>query len=332
MIVTRTPFRVSFAGGGSDLADYYEKFGGAVVSTTINKYVYLSMHPCFFKDGYLLRYFKTERVSSVDEIGHPIIKEIFKLYGIGDVNLSSDADIPSGTGVGSSSAFTAGLIGLCNAWNGTYLGKEQIAAQACHVEIDLLKEPIGKQDQYACACGGLNFIEFKKNGQVSIEKLHLSQDTYEKMQGNLLMFYTGRSRKASDVLREQKRNTTNDPHKIEILHKMVQLARDFRSELLRNRVDSTGVILKMNWEFKKKLAGNISNSFIDGYYEKALKAGAMGGKLLGAGGGGFLLFYVPENNQAKVREALSALQELPFCFDYEGTKVIYCDGRRTRNA
>ena len=332
MILTRTPLRVSFAGGGSDLANYYEKFGGAVVSTTINKYVYLSMYPCFLRGECLLKYFKTEYVSSVDEIEHPIIKEIFKLYGIGDVNLSSDADIPAGTGLGSSSAFTAGLIGLCNAWNGTYLEKEQIAAQACHVEIDLLKEPIGKQDQYACACGGLNFIEFKKNGQVSIEKIHLSQDTYEKLQKKLLMFYTGKSRKSRDILKKQKKNTAEDPHKIEILHKMVQLVRDLRLELLRNRVDSIGEILKMNWEFKKKLANNISDPFIDECYEKTMKAGSMGGKLLGAGGGGFLLFYVPENNQAKVREALSALKELPFNFDYEGTKVVYCDRQKTREA
>ena len=323
MIITRTPFRVSFAGGGSDLANYYEKFGGAVVSTAINKYVYLSMHPYFFKNEYLLKYSKTEHTTSVDEIEHPIIKEIFKLYGISGVNLSSDADIPAGTGLASSSAFAAGLIHLCNVWNGTYLEKEQIAAQAFHVEIDLLKEPIGKQDQYACACGGLNFIEFEKNGQVSIEKIYLPQDGYEKLQKNLLLFYTGKTHKAGDILKEQKKNTTDDARKIENLHKMVSLARDLRSELLHNRVDAMGEILKTNWDLKKSLASGVSNPFIDEYYEKAIKAGAMGGKLLGAGGGGFLLFYVTENNQAKVRESLSDLKEMPFIFDYKGTNVIY---------
>ena len=163
MIIVRTPFRVSFAGGGSDLANYYEKYGGAVLSTAINKYSYLCMHPYFFKDGYFLKYSQTELVDDVNDIKHNIIREVFKLYNIRGVDLNSSADIPSGTGLSSSSAFTAGLIHLCNAYNETYMTKEEIAEQACHVEIDLLNEPIGKQDQYACACGGLNFIEFEKS-------------------------------------------------------------------------------------------------------------------------------------------------------------------------
>jgi len=325
MIITRTPFRVSFAGGGSDLANYYEKYGGAVLSTTINRYMYLSGHPYFFKSEYLLKYSKTEQVSSVENIEHPIIKEVLKLYGISGISLSSDADIPAGTGLGSSSAFASGLIHLCNIWNGTHLEKEQIAAQACHVEIDLLKEPIGKQDQYACACGGLNYIEFEKNGQVRLEKIHLPQDKYEQLQNKLLLFYTGKTHKAGDILKEQKKNTTDDALKVSNLHKMVQLAKDLKRELMNNRIDAMGEILNENWKLKKSLAGSISNSFIDEYYEKAMKAGAIGGKLLGAGGGGFLLFYVNEGQQEKVRESLSDLDEMPFSFDCDGTSVIYYD-------
>ena len=245
------------------------------------------------------------------------------MYNIEGVNLSSSADVPAGTGLASSSAFTVGLINLCNIKNGIYLKKEQIADLACHVEIDLLKEPIGKQDQYACSYGGLNFIEFKKNGEVNVEKISLLQDTYEKLQKNLLLFYTGKTHKTSDILNEQKKNITDDTDKIEKLHKMVQLAKDLRLELLHNNIDAMGEILRINWDLKKSLASNISNSFIDEYYEKAIKAGAIGGKLLGAGGGGFLLFYVTEKNQKKVREALFDLKEMPFAFEHKGTNIIY---------
>lgn len=323
MIIVRTPFRVSFAGGGSDLANYYEKYGGAVLSTAINKYSYLCMHPYFFKDGYFLKYSQTELVDNVNDIKHNIIREVFKLYNIRGVDLNSSADIPSGTGLSSSSAFTAGLIHLCNAYNETYMTKEEIAEQACHVEINLLNEPIGKQDQYACACGDLNFIEFEKSGKVNLEKVYLTTEGYERLENNLLLFYTGQTRAAGDILKEQKKNTTDDKKKIENLHKMVQLARDLREELLRNNIDAMGEILRRNWELKRELASGISNDFIDRSYELAVKAGAEGGKLLGAGGGGFMLFYVKEQNHQRVRNALSDLKEMPFKFDNKGTTLIH---------
>ena len=323
MIITRTPFRISFAGGGSDLANYYEKFGGAVLSTAIDKYVYLSMHPYFFKDGYFLKYKEVEDVHSVDEIKHRIIREVFKLYNIKGVDFNSSADIPSGTGLASSSAFTTGLITLCNAYNETYLSKEEVAEQASHVEIDLLKEPIGKQDQYACACGGLNFIEFEKNGHVNIEKVFLTTDGYKRLENNLMMFYTGQTRAAGDILKEQKKNTTDDIAKINNLHKMVQLAKDLKHELLHNNIDAMGEILHQGWMYKKELAGSISNEFINHYYDLAMKSGASGGKLLGAGGGGFLLFYVKEENHQRLRYALKDLKELPFKFDNKGSTIIH---------
>lgn len=323
MIITRTPFRVSFAGGGSDLAAYYERFGGAVVSTAIDKYVYISMHPYFFKNGYFLKYSNVEDTDSVHNIQHPIIREVFKLYNISGVDMNSSADIPAGTGLSSSSAFASGLINACNAWNETYMTKEDIAEQACHVEIDLLGEPIGKQDQYACACGGLNFIEFEKNGHVNVEKLLLTNDGYNRLEKNLLLFYTGKTRSSGSILTEQRKNTSTDEAKVQNLHKMVQLARDLKERLLRNDIDAMGEILNKNWELKRELASGISNDFINQQYELALKAGAEGGKLLGAGGGGFMLFYVKEQNHQRVRNALSELKEMEFKFDHKGTTLIH---------
>lgn len=323
MIITKTPFRISFAGGGSDLANYYEKFGGAVVSVSINKYIYLSLHPYFFKDGYLLKYSKTEDVGNVEDIKHPIIKNLFKRYGIKGVDFNSSADIPAGTGLASSSAFTSGLINLCNTYSDKYMTKEEIAELACDIEINDLNEPIGKQDQYACACGGLNFIEFYKDGVVSVEKMFLTSNNYHKLEGNLLMFYTGETRSAGDILKEQKKNTTDDKAKIENLHKMVALAKDLKEELLRGNTDAMGDILHTGWMYKKELASGISNPDIDHYYDLAIKNGASGGKLLGAGGGGFLLFYVKDENKQKLRKALSDLKELDFKFDNKGTTVVH---------
>lgn len=260
---------------------------------------------------------------NVDEIKHRIIREVFKLYDIRGVDFNSSADIPSGTGLASSSAFAAGLINLCNAYNETYLNKEEIAEQACRVEIELLKEPIGKQDQYACACGGLNFIEFETSGRVNVDKVFLTTDGYKRLEDNLMMFYTGQTRAAGDILKEQKKNTTDNAAKINNLHKMVQLAKDLREELLHNNIDAMGEILHRGWMYKKELAGGISNELINHYYDLALKNGASGGKLLGAGGGGFLLFYVKEENHQRVRYALRDLKELPFKFDNKGTTIIH---------
>jgi len=312
MIITRTPFRISFAGGGSDLKNYYEKYGGSVVSVTINKYMYLSLHPYFVQDKYLLKYSKTEHPNSVDEINHPIIREVFKRYGIKGVDFNSSADIPSGTGLASSSAFTVGLINLCNVYTDKYMNKQDIAELACNIEIDDLKEPIGKQDQYACACGGLNFIEFYKDGVVDVEKLYLQSKTYHTLEKNLLMFYTGKTRNAGDILIEQQKNTTDDKAKIESLHKMVQLSQDLKIELLKGNTNAMGEILHTGWMYKKELADGISDDGIDYYYNLARENGASGGKLLGAGGGGFLLFYVEEKNRSRVRQALKDLKEIDF--------------------
>jgi D-glycero-alpha-D-manno-heptose-7-phosphate kinase len=323
MIITRTPFRISFTGGGTDLQEYYRHQPGCVISTSINKYVYLSLHPYFFKDGFLLKYSQHEAVHDVSQIQHNILRTVFTDYGIKGIDFNSSADVPAGTGLGSSSAFTVGLAHLCNAYKGQYLSKEAMAAYACQVEIEKLASPIGKQDQYACAIGDLNMLTFYPDETVTMEKLCLSHDAMQSLNRNLLMFYTGTSRSANDILAMQKQNTVSDPARLKTLGQMAALTHTLRDELLGNNIDALGEILHENWMLKKTMATAISTPDIDYYYELARKNGALGGKLLGAGGGGFLLLYVKEENQAALRKALGDLNELSFEFDRIGTTVIY---------
>ncbi|MGL4388945.1 MAG: GHMP kinase [Brevinema sp.] len=320
MIITKTPFRISFVGGGSDLADYYQKYGGAVISTSIQKYMYLSMHPNFIKDDYLIKYSKVELVSNINDIQHPIIREVFKMYGIKGIDFNSSSDIPSGTGLSSSSAFTTGLITLCNAYTQKFMIKEDVAKLACHIEINLLKEPIGKQDQYACAYGGLNYIKFNPDDTVTVSPIILPTHKIVQLENKLMLFFTGISRSAGSILQQQKSNILDKLHN---LHKMVALVKDLKYELCSGNLDAMGEILHTGWNYKHELASGISNPIIDDSYALALKNGALGGKLLGAGGGGFLLFYVPQEKQAQVRQALSHLQEIPFAFDHTGSTVIH---------
>ncbi|MBV8254347.1 MAG: hypothetical protein JO154_17240 [Chitinophaga sp.] len=323
MIISRTPFRISFAGGGSDLPSYYLKYGGAVLSTTIDKYTYLSMHPYFAENKIFLKYSSNEYVDNINDVKHPLIREIFRHFDIRGVDFNSSADIPSGTGLASSSAFAAGLINLCAAYKGIYINKEDIAALACDIEIERLMEPIGKQDQYACAVGGLNFIQFHENEKVTVEKIHLGAEMQDKLDNNLLMFYLGKTRSAGSVLKEQKSNIESSK-KLDNLHKMVKLAYDLRQELLSQNIDALGEILHTGWMYKKELASGISDEAIDSNYDLAMKNGALGGKLLGAGGGGFLLFYVnSEEKKAAVRSALSHLMETEFRFENSGTSIIF---------
>lgn len=325
MVITRTPFRISFAGGGSDLKEYYLENGGSVLSTSINKYVYLAMHPYFHENKFFLKYSKNELVNNVGEIKHRIIKQIFTDYNIKGVDFNSSADIPSGTGLGSSSAFTSGLITLCNAYVGKYMSKEDIAAYACDIEINKLEEPIGKQDQYACAVGGLNFIKFNQDSSVVMEKILMKPSKVEELEANLLVFFLGATRSASSILFEQRKNTLDSQQKRNNLKKMVELSEELRIDLQNSNIDTIGDILHCGWMYKKELSSQIADEKIDYYYNLAFKNGATGGKLLGAGGGGFLLFYVPNDKHADVRIALSDLEELSFKFDNEGTKVIYYD-------
>lgn len=322
MIITRTPFRISFCGGGSDIPSFYENYGGCVLSTSINKYMYLSIHPYFYRNKTVLKYSKTEIVNNTDEIEHKIFRQVLSDFNLSGVEITSIADIPAGTGLGSSSAFTVGLLHSIYCYFGKYVSKERLAKEACDVEIVKLGEPIGKQDQYASSYGGLNFITFKENGEVFVEPIIMKAETYKMLEQNILMFYTGDVRSASEILREQSSNMQKT-ERYKNLIKMTELTRELKKTLDKNEITPFGEILNESWNLKKTLASGITNNLINEYYEKALKNGATGGKLLGAGGGGFLLFYCERENQEKLRYALRDLRELEFKFDYEGTKVIY---------
>lgn len=323
MIITKTPFRISFVGGGSDLEAFYRHARGAVLSTTINKFMYISSHTFFDSDKIRVKYSQTETVTNVDELKHPIVKEVLRKFKIkGALEISSNADVPAGAGLGSSSSFTVSLLHNLYAVFGKFVSKEQLAEESCYIEIDRLKEPIGKQDHYAAAFGGLNVIKFNPNGTVNVEPIHLKRETYEALQRNLLIFYMGQQRKTSSILAEQNTNLKSQA-KIETLKKMVELVWKLRDALYDGELDKFGRILHKNWLLKKQLATKISNPRIDAIYEKALENGATGGKLLGAGAGGFFLFYCDEKDQSKLRKALSSLREMHFRFETEGSKLIH---------
>ena len=321
MIITKTPFRVSFCGGGSDMANFYEKYGGCVLSTSINKYCYISIHPYFNENQTLLKYSENELVDSPDQIKHRIFRQVLTDMGIHGVEISSTADIPGGTGLGSSSTFTVGLLNTLNCYKGKFVSKDKLAKLACEVEIEKLGNPIGKQDQYGAALGGLNFIKFNQDGSVSHEPILMEGKTYKELQKNLLMFYTGTTRSANTILAEQTKNITSED-KARNLLKMCGLAKDMKVALENNDISSFGKILDEGWQLKKELASGIANPAIDEAYEIAMKNGALGGKLLGAGGGGFLLFYCEEEKQDQLKKAIG-LRELDFSFERDGTSVIY---------
>lgn len=326
MIITKTPFRISFAGGGSDIADFYREYGGCVLSTSINRYMYLTIHPYFNEHQTCLRYSQTEIVNNISEIQHSIFKQVLQNEAIEGVEISSTADVPSGTGLGSSSAFTVGLLHTLYCYKNQYVPKEIIAKEACKVEIEQLGNPIGKQDQYASACGGLNFIEFSKDDTVRVSPIIMKKETRNQLEKNLIMFYTGITHNANTILAEQKRNiaqNNNDNHsKIENLNQMCELAKQMKLALESNDIKNFGYMLHEGWMRKKELAKSISNPKIDELYRVAIENGAVGGKLLGAGGGGFLLFYCEEIKQKKLEEALG-LKRFHFKFENDGTSVVY---------
>lgn len=323
MIITRTPFRISFAGGGTDLADFYRAERGAVVSTAINKYMYIVVNKGF-DDSIRVSYSKTEIVKDVEEIRHPIVREALKLVGVTrGIEIVSIADIPGETGLGSSSSFTVGLLNSLHAYKGVFKSAEELSREACHIEVDILGEPVGKQDQYIAAYGGLRYIQFNPDETVFTEPIIYAQDNKEELNQNLLLFYTGDTREARSILKQQKTNISQRD-KMEALKKMRDLALELRDSLNSNSFpDILGQFLHKGWLLKKKLASDISNNKIDEYYEKALSAGALGGKIVGAGGGGFLLLYCPREKQLKVRQALSELTLTQFLLEPEGSKIIY---------
>lgn len=321
MIITRTPFRVSFAGGGSDMQSFYEKYGGCVLSTTISKYMYIMIHPYFNENQTLLKYSETELVNSVANIRHNIFRQVLSDMNIHGVEITSTADVPSGTGLGSSSTFTVGLLNTLYSYKGKYVSKSALAEMACEVEIDKLKSPIGKQDQYAASFGGINFFRFNPDGHVIVEPVIMKGKTRRQLEKNLIMFYTGATRSANTILAQQKENIS-ETAKAANLVRMCKLAEQMRMSLYNNDISAFGSILHEGWMLKKELATGISNPVIDEAYDCAMQNGALGGKLLGAGGGGFLLFYCPEERQPVLREKLG-LTQFDFHFEHDGTSVVY---------
>jgi D-glycero-alpha-D-manno-heptose-7-phosphate kinase len=324
MIISKTPLRMSFVGGGSDLPVFYRKFGGAVVSTAIDKFVYITVNKKF-DDRIRLSYSKTEEVSSVNRIEHPLVREALKMLGIpGGIEITSIADIPAkGTGLGSSSSFTVGILNALHAFACRYASAEQLARESCEIEIERCGEPIGKQDQFAAAFGGFNFIEFYPDDSVSVEPIICKRETLQKLQANTLVFYTGISRSASALLKTQQAAVGTEKSKQKVLRKMVELAHVLKAELQKNNLDAFGEIIHENWVLKKSLNEFISTGAIERWYEKARKAGAIGGKLLGAGSGGFLMFYAPKERHQAITRELRDLRLMEFQFEPQGSKIIF---------
>ena len=301
MVGSRTPFRMSFIGGGSDLKEFYSRSPGCVLSTAINKYMYIFLHS-FFDNRIQIKYSKTELVDQINDINHPIVRETLKKFDLVGIDINSIADIPAGTGLGSSGSYTVGLLHALYKYTNQQISQELLARDACEIEIDILKEPIGKQDQYAAAYGGLNIINFLSSGEVEVKPIEMENNAYTQLQ---------------DLI--------NEETKFDSQMQMTKLVEKAIKYLSESDLEGFGKTLDENWQLKKSLSNKISNKEIDDIYSLAKKNGALGGKLLGAGGGGFLLFYCRKSNQGILRRALGKLREVRFKFDNTGSKIIYCE-------
>jgi len=323
MLITRTPLRISLGGGGTDLPSFYRQFGGAVVSTAIDKYVYVNVNRKF--DHWIrLSYSRTEEVESVDQIEHRVVRAALQKLNIsGGLEINSIADIPSrGTGLGSSSSFAVGLLLALHAYQSRYISPGDLAEEGCTVEIDLCGERIGKQDQYAAAFGGLNFFRFEPDHSVIVEPILCSGDSLLRLQSSLVTFYTGATRQASSILIEQSQAAESNTTTQNLLRRLATLAHKLRTELNRGHVEALGQLLDEGWRLKREVHPSVSSSVLDDWYAAAMRAGAVGGKLLGAGGGGFLLFYAEDKVRLRRAMAEAGLKEVRFRFDFEGTKVV----------
>ncbi|MFM6831713.1 MAG: hypothetical protein ACKOVA_15450 [Novosphingobium sp.] len=327
MIISQTPLRMSFVGGGSDLPAYYREHGGAVLSTAIDKYVYVSINRKF-DGGIRLAYSKTEEVTSIDDIEHELVRAAFDIRGMrGGVEITTTADIPSrGTGLGSSSTFTVGLLNVLSAYQGAHVSAEYLANGSCEIEIERCGQPIGKQDQYAAAYGGLNLIEFHQDDRVSVSPVIMRSDLRELLEQRIIVFYTGITRSASAILANQSAETSSDKVKQAALRRMVELTYVMRDELGRGNIDSFGHILDENWALKKSLTAGISSADIDAWYTAAMGAGALGGKLLGAGQGGFMMFYAPRDRHEDIANAVG-LRQVRFGFEPLGSRILFYSPR-----
>ncbi|HEY7425193.1 MAG TPA: galactokinase [Gemmataceae bacterium] len=324
MIITRSPLRISLGGGGTDLPSYYEKHTGFLIAAAIDKYVCITLHQTFVPE-LIIKYSKLERVYSLDEIHHPILRESLRLVGveITGLEITSMADIPAGTGLGSSGSFTTALLKALHTYKKNLIHPKELAEQACYIEIDRLKEPIGKQDQYIAAYGGLTCFQFRPGGEVAACPLRISSETLYNLEDNLLLFFTGYSRSASSILKEQDdRSKKCDRGMVDNLHFVKELGHQSKEALENGDLVRFAELMNVHWEHKKKRSGGMSNSEIDQWYRLARANGALGGKLIGAGGGGFLMFYAEDKTRLRRAMAQTKLREVRFRFDFEGTKCM----------
>ncbi len=326
MIVSRTPLRMSFVGGGSDLPSYYKRHGGAVLSTSIDQYIYVNVNRKF-DEGIRVAYSKTEEVAHVSDVEHRLVRATMEMLAIpGGIEITTIADIPArGTGLGSSSSFTVGLIHALRAHLDLPVNPAELGRASCEVEIDRCGEPIGKQDQFAAAFGGLNLIVFNPDDSVEVQPVVLNENTRTELCSRVLCFYTGKVRSASAILKHQNDEVEADRNKQRSLARMVELAYVLKDELIAGNVDAFGPILHENWELKKSLSDKVSSSELDALYDAALQAGAKGGKLLGAGAGGFLMFDAPAEHHDAIAEALGGLRRVDFKLGDKGSEIIFSD-------
>jgi D-glycero-alpha-D-manno-heptose-7-phosphate kinase len=324
MIIARSPLRVTLGGGGTDLPSYYEKFGGFLIAAAIDKYVYITLHDTFVPD-LIVKYSELERVPDASKLKHPILREAFALVGMDGraLELTSMADIPAGTGLGSSGSFTTALLKALHAHKKNLVHPAELAAQACEVELDRLKEPIGKQDQYIAAYGGVTCFKFLENGKVEAWPLKLSRETRDELEDNLLLFFTGYSRSASVILKEQDtKSKLDDKSMIENLHFVKDLGLQSQRALEGGNLAEFARLMDVHWQRKKQRSGGMSNPKINEWYDLAMANGALGGKLIGAGGGGFLMFYAGDKTRLRQAMTKAGLAEVRFRFDFEGTKLV----------
>lgn len=320
MIITQTPLRISFLGGNTDFLEFYKKYGGCVLTSAIDKFVYCTIHKRF-DDKIYVSWSKKEIVDDISQIEHELVREAMKKTRVKKgVEISFYADIPSeGSGLGSSSSVTVGVLNALYQYIGKSVPADQLAREACEIEIDILKKPIGIQDQYIAAYGGLNFLEFQKNGKVKSNKININHGIIDDFDSSLMLFYTGMTRKSGQILTEVKQNVGS---KTKILLENKKMAYEAYEALLKGDIERIGELLDAYWQLKKKMGSGVTNEEIELMYQKAKKAGAIGGKIAGAGGGGFMILMVPSNKRKVVREALKNYREMPFRIDPDGSKVI----------
>ena len=321
MIVSKTPFRISFFGGGSDLPSFYNQYPGMVISAAINKYIYISLNEKY-DDSIRLSYSVTENVDNVDDLKHDIVRHTLKHFKLNKgIELASVSDLPSnGTGMGSSSAFAVGLIKAIEKYKyfNNKFDKKSLANLACQIEIDLCKKPIGKQDQYACAFGGLNVHNFEKDDVIT-KNIHLDKDVQEHLEENLILLHTSKGRSADSILQNQNKKMINDDKSFQYIKVLIEFAKQFENDLLIKNLENLGEMLDQSWKIKKEVSDNITNKDIDLMYDKAKECGAKGGKILGAGGGGFMLLYADKKSQIKIKEVFNKNNPFNFKFDFNGS-------------